>query len=191
MRKIRIREYDVILENLGEGQGKVIIASPYLNTSYYWGSMGGTLEEFICSIDLYYWSKNLLPRHVEEPLNVRKTFAAFRKQLKENLCDSLYSYGWWLEREFQSDMWGKVREMQESVDDVGDFIEAAFGLPKRMDYHLIADKYDAERFEEAIQNACSEPWYYAVRGQSREQGILTMLYTELRKILKAELKPAL
>jgi hypothetical protein len=184
MKSLRILDYDILLQDLGQGKGKVIIAGFDLNTSYYWGAMGENLEDFICSIDTSYWLNKLLPLNVDKPINSRKTFAAFRKQLKECLQDRVYPYGWWVEREFQAEMWEKVRDIQQSATEEYEFIDAICLLPEKLDYYLIADKYDRESFKEAIQNACSEPWYCTVKGESREERMLIKLHKALKKELK-------
>lgn len=184
MNKHTILEHDVILENLKPGQGKVIIAGPTLNTSYYWGSMGSSLEEFICSIDLGYWTKNLLPYDVERPVDTRKTFAAFRKQLKENLGYELIGYGWWKEMEFQEQMRKEIQKAQDSTEGDHSFMYILNSLPGKMPYSLIRDRYDQKVFEETIEMTCAEPWHYLVHGQSREEKILAEIYSVLRKRLK-------
>lgn len=181
MKTLRIGEYDVILQNLGEHQGKIIIASPYLNTSYYWGAMGSSLEEFICSIDSYYWLNKLLPINTPTVLNVRKTFSAFRKHLfKEALAD----YPWYGFKEFYKGLREAINSIQSHSEGPNDFIENVHGLPNSLSYFDIGDRYARTKIEECIQGACSEPWHFIIEGESREQRQLLWIHKELKKALK-------
>jgi hypothetical protein len=188
IRKIRIKEYDVLLENLGPNAGKVIIASPYFNTSHYWGSMGGTLEEFICSINSDYWVGKLRPQSAKDELDVKKTFSALRKSLNECIREESSSFGWWTEPEFQMELRERIRDIENAVDDQYGFVEAIRNLSNYLPYYMISDDGNRRRFESAISNAFLEPWHYLTFKEPWDLKVLVMIHKELKKILEKEIK---
>lgn len=80
--KIKIDSTDIFLEELGQDKGKITVSDTYgHNYSSYWGSMGGTLKEFICEINESYFANNLLGASDMYEMDIKKTFAAIRKHI--------------------------------------------------------------------------------------------------------------
>lgn len=187
METIKIGETDIILQELGPGQGKIIIAHPYYNFSYYWGSMGSSLKEFLMDIDEGYFINKLEPINAEKPLNVKRTFANFRKQLYHD-SDFGYNYPWYKEMEFQKELREEIKSTQDWVEDQYSFVDAMHRLPERISYYDIKNSSDRREVEDLIKSACCEPWLYIVLGESEEVRFLKRLFPKLKKEIKKLLK---
>lgn len=129
MLQITIGETDVLLFDYEPGQGKIIIANPTCNYSYYWGSMGCTLSEFICHIDSHYFAKNLT-NNIRSFSN-EKTFKSVRKFLREEMDLPRYKH-----TEFQKDMRRVLKEFQAACDSEYYLVNSVFNFRCNSHIHL-------------------------------------------------------
>lgn len=177
MRLIKIGTTDVILKDDEiSGRGKIIISdSSYgYNFSYFWGSMGCTLTEFLKDIDSHYFTKNL-GTNLQE-FNADKSFAAIRSEIKKNIP-------WYKHTEFQKDMRQRLMYIQEyNCYGQESFVHELSNFVDRFDWYLI-DKYDRDELKDELDNIFSEPWHYIVLKESRENIWLQELHKKLKEIL--------
>ncbi|WP_369427459.1 hypothetical protein [Providencia sp. PROV236] len=90
----------VYLEDFGENRGQVTINESNDSYSYYWGSMGCSLVEFLLSIDNDYWIMKLAPNlysTIDDDNDANIAFA--KKQVselhKDNEIDKEKARYWW------------------------------------------------------------------------------------------------
>jgi len=185
--RLKIDNTDIFLEDFEEGQGKITISNTYgQNYSMFWGSMGGTLSEFICRINASYFSDKLLGRHPSTQMDVKKTFRNIRKYIREEL-----GLNWYEHQEFQKDMREKLNNFQQYCDSECDqrfFVDHFFSsFINRLDYYLIKDRYDQKEIEERF-SSISEQWYFIEEKQNQNYLFLEDLHKKLIKKLKSKNK---
>ena len=184
IRRIKIDTTDIFLENLGPGRGKIIIADPYGGSySYFWGSMGKTIEEFILGMDFGYFHKNVNP-HDDGDFNGKKTVRNIRKTLRE---DFSYDLPWYEHMEAQKELREKLRELEQCENDY-EFVDCAGSLAGNLDLFDIDSTFDRNNFRESVGRLMDEPWYYIEKGPSRNTLFLTALFPKLKNAIKKELK---
>lgn len=182
LRRIRIDNVDVFLEDLGNGKGKITISDTYdHNYSYFWGSMGSTLEEFICSIDSGYFVHKLIPHSRDTVIDVKKTFAEVRRYIREEI-----GLAWYQHLAFQADMRQRLSQFQLYCEewDSRYFVDNFFpSFVDRLDYWLIEDRHERKQIESAF-NGITEYWYFIQEKPSREYEWLEKFHGKLKKQLK-------
>jgi len=181
MEKFKIGDSEVLLDDYGEGRGKIIITDNYYNNySYYWGSMGGTLKEFLKSINSGYFSNKLISHEQEYCFDVTATFKAVRYHIR-------YEMGlpFWEHMVFQKNMREILKEFQETCDDLmsqnyfidnfkSDFID-------RLDFYLI-DSYHRKQVKDQFDGIC-EVWNFIEIKSSDKAIALQRLHKKLKKLL--------
>lgn len=184
MKHLRIESADVILNDMGNGHGKIIISDDNwgYNFSYYWGAMGNSLEDFLCKINTDYFIGKLGP-HENGPVNPKKTITNIRKALNEYLYSS---YPWYKYPEFSAEIRHELRRMSSrGFDSVDDFFYRMDDFIENLNYYLIDDKYDRESIESIMKDAInSELWYYIVYEPHREKLYLEQFHKKLKKAIK-------
>lgn len=182
---------DIILNDLGEGQGKIIISDGNwgYNFSYFWGSMGSNLIDFLIRINADYFAGKLGP-HERGEINAKKTVSSIRKALKENFNNE---YPWYVEKEFQANLRAELKDIeQEGFANTDHYFSLINSFTNNLNYYLIEDSYDRKNIEETIKSIFSEPWHYIVQDEHREVVYLTKLHKklvkELNKIKKDNIK---
>lgn len=84
MEVLHVNEAKVILDDKGNGQGELIIASSWgYNFSTYWGSMGGSMKDFICSINKGYFADRLSGPDDRPEFDGKATMTAVRKAWRD------------------------------------------------------------------------------------------------------------
>lgn len=191
--KLRIKETDILLEEIMPNKGKIIIAGYNLNYSYQWGSMGGTLKEFICRINKSYFASNLIGLAKTQIMDVDKTFTAIRKYIREELGLPWYKY-----RDFQKDMREKLKEFQKECADIeympADiyFVENFFrSFVDRLDYYLIKDRWEQEEIKKTFNYGFTEQWNFIENKPSPEYLWLEDLHGKLKSEIAKLPKPEL
>jgi hypothetical protein len=187
MRKITIKETDVFLENHKKGQGKITISNTYgKNFSNFWGSMGETLEEFLCGINPEYFATKLLPPSDERIIDIKATFKNVRKYIREELDMPFYK-----EMEFQKDMREKLKEFQDQCEERGGKYRFVDGFHDffvdSLDFYLIADSYDSNQVKESFQGIC-EHWQFLEEKPSEDHDWLIDFHARLKKELLKPIK---
>lgn len=172
---LRIQSTDVILTDYEPGKGKIIISDDNYgyNFSYFWGAMGkGTLKEFLCDIDTGYFTGKLGP-HGNGDINMKKTMKAVRRWWKEDSGIAWYQF-----QEEQKDLRYELRQMEQDVDSEGGFIHAMSSLK---DNSLLRSSYKKSDFDFALDSLCSEPWYFIVNDEHRQNKWLSNFHQILKK----------
>lgn len=109
MKTIQIGSTEVILQNYEINQGKIIVSDLYNGSySYYWGSMGGTLEEFIKSIDSCYFAGKLCTDMYV--FSGEKTAKAIRRHIKQNMN---YDLPWYKYMPAQKELREAIKDLEK------------------------------------------------------------------------------
>lgn len=183
IKRLKIGTTDIFLENLGPGKGKIIIADPYGgNYSNFWGSMGGTIEEFICSINFGYFDNKVNP-YDRGVFDGKASVTNIRRFIREEYS---YDLPWYENMEAQKELRAKLREL-ESCESGDWFVTKCERLADDLDLYDM-DYKDAESFRGLIRNLMSEPWHYIGTRPSSETLFLKKLFPKLQKRLKKDLK---
>lgn len=178
--KIRINETDIFLENFEIGKGKITISNTDwgYNMSCYWGAMGEntTLEMFLKQINASYFVDKLLSREEEYEFDSKKTFAAVRWHIKNEILP------WYKHMEFQKDMRERLREFQQECADERWFVENFSYFMSNLNYYLIEDSYAREELKNEL-TSIEEPWSFICTKYSRKAHWLMELHKQLKKKL--------
>ena len=180
MEKLTIGDTDVILDNYGNGKGKITISNTYgYNFSHYWGSMGGTLQEFLLRIDEYYFCNKLTPPGKSGEFNAKLSVMQIRKYIREELSWDLPWHAYMgLQKEFREEL-KNIEKYSYSEDS---FVNQCLALK---DFVWSEGTYQEEKeFKDIIEGIFSEPWHYIVRGDSDNEKFLVNLLPKIKKELK-------
>lgn len=173
-------ERNVILENLGKGQGRIIIVDFYYgNYSYYWGGMGSdSIQDFIISIEDSYFVDKLLGHKDYRVYDHKKTMKRIREAISEIIP-------WYHHMEFQKDMRYELRNFGPCDSD-RDFVDGFWRLIKDLPYYLADGRWgEGERFlRDEFEGYFSEPWNYIETGPSPERIKLIKFHKSLVNYLK-------
>lgn len=180
MEKITIDSTDIILEDLGNEQGKIIIADTYgYNYSTYWGAMGGSLKEFLMRINEDYFINRLLPSDDRGVFSGKKSVRNVRKHIKTELS---YEIPWYKYMSAQKELRERLKEI-ESCESDHEFIDAMQRISNDV-YCFELDRHDEERFKDALKSLESEPWHFIETEPSRHSIFLHRIFKRLQKELK-------
>jgi len=195
MRRIKIGTTDVILENLGDGAGKIIIADCEYdkNYSYYWGAMGKntTIEKFLENITPSYFSNKLIGTRNGRVIDIASTFKEVRKHIRVEL-----GLPWYKHLEFHKHMRQVLKEFQiicECQQSEVFFVEQWDNyFITELDFSLITDRYDQQRLEKEFKGI-SEVWYFIQKKDGPEivwlEKFLEKLKAKLHTLLSEETVP--
>lgn len=185
MEHIRIGSTDVVLQDLGDGKGKIIISDDEYgyDFSYYWGAMGKdtTLISFIQSLSSDYFVKKL-SHNIKGPFDARRTFSALRKYIQE--CFQ-YELKWYEHMAFQKDFRKKLKQLQKEVSCADEFVFRLKSFSNELDFYLIEDRYERERLEKLFEDifSNSEPWYLIEHETHNEELFLEKFHYKLKEKL--------
>ncbi len=179
MELIKIDEAEIILQDLGDSQGKLIVAHPWYNGSTYWGAMGGTLKEFLMRINEDYFTGRL--SNSKGVINMKSTMRDVRKAIREELP-------WYKDTEFQKELREKLNDIQSNCENDHQFVDAMNGLPESLMYYDLESYKREKEIKQLLKDILSEPWHYIVHGESPEQKFYRQLHKKLVKHLKKEKK---
>ena len=185
MEAIKIGHTDVILQELGENQGKIIISHwDSYNFSHYWGSMGGTLKEFLCQINVGYFVNKLCPYDRRTVFDAKRTATAFRKEIKKFLP-------WYKHMEFQKEMREEVNNIEHCSNEF-EFVRWAENFIDNLWFDMIEDEYDRKEIKSEFGGLMSEFWLLQETTDSREAKFLADIFPKIQEEVKKiiELKPA-
>lgn len=184
VRSFRLQERDVLLFNIAERQGKIILTDAYYNNySYYWGSMGSSsIEKFLIGTNAGYFVDKLLGHKDKSVFSHDKTMANIRKFIKSDVLP------WYHQKEFQKDLryelnnFGTCESIEEFVHSFGRLID---NLPYyNADSSYSQGGYDKKSLERHFKEMFSEPWHLAVTESSPEKKSLIKFHGELIKYLE-------
>lgn len=178
--EFKIGETAIILENFDYGQGKITVKDYNHGVySHYWGAMGGTLEDFLLSINSDYFADKLLGRRNMHSFDAKKTFRNVRKFIREEI-----GLPWYKHLEFQEDLREKLNTFQSNCVEYNSehyFIDHFdWYLSKLLSFNRIEDRYDREDLETAFKEI-SEPWGFIETSESETTKWLKKLHTKIKK----------
>jgi superoxide dismutase len=176
---------DVILDDLGDGRGKIIISDGNwgYNFSYYWGAMGDSLIDFLSRINSSYFVGKLGPTEKGE-INTKKTMRNIRKAIREEF-NSVYP--WYTYKEFQTELRYELKNMEgDGFYSNENFSYSIERFLDNLSYYSIDDKYDRKEIESLIRDIFNEHWYYIVYDEHRENVYLEKFHKKLVKTLKSK-----
>jgi hypothetical protein len=183
LERFRIDDTDVILEDFGDGKGKIIIASlDYHNYSYYWGAMGSNLREFLCHTSADYFVTKLMGPREEKEMDVKATFKALRKCIREEMR---WELPWYKHMEFQKEMREVMRDFQSSCEEFPSeqFFVNSFdsSFVNRLDFYLIEDKRAEGEIKDYFKYI--ECWHFIEKKPNRESLWLKSFHAKLKRHL--------
>lgn len=182
MRVIKIESADVFLDDRGGGKGKLTISDSFMGAyNYFWGAMGGTLEEFISHINTSYFVNKLCSSSLE--FNAKLSARNIRKYIRTELS---YELPFWKFMQAQKEMRQMIKEL-ESCENANEFVDACLRLPDALDCCELSYNEEKE-FKGIIRGVfTSEPWHFIEESESREAIWLADLHSKI----KVELKKAI
>lgn len=178
--RIKIDGVEILLEDRGPNAGQITITGIRNNYSYFWGSMGGTLAEFLCSINKEYFASKLMGSKSDYVMDVKKTFAEIRKFIREDFYLPWYKY-----MEFQKSLREHLKNFQQSMEYYPSqdlFIERWYRFIDQLDYHLVPGDYDEKRVRADFKNI-SEPWSFIQTTPGPEYLWLMRLHGKIKNLL--------
>lgn len=185
---IRIDDTDIYLDDHGAGKGKITVTNYNFGCfSYFWGSMGKSLNDFLCGINDSYFASKLNGSSKDSVMDVPKTFAAIRKYIRKEI-----GLNWYEHREFQKQLREKLNQFQVSCEEnpSHDFFVSTFWalFINTISYYGIYDEYERKRIEDDFKSI-DEPWHFIVEKSSKEYLFLTSLHKKIKKAInKLQLK---
>jgi hypothetical protein len=183
LRKIKIDDTDIFLDDMGENCGKITISNAYgHNYSTYWGSMGGDLSDFLLRINSDYFTNAMLGHLSGKEMDVKKTFTTVRKYIVNEI-----GLPWYKHQEFQYDMRRILNRFQQGCEDINSdhyFVDNFFNsFVNRLDFYLIENRRDREELKSAFEGI-TEHWYFIENKPNQNAIYLNKLHKKLQKHLK-------
>lgn len=135
MKKITIETTDIFLDDKGEGRGKVTISDGYRGAyNYFWGSMGSSLEEFLCRINSDYFADKFCPNNYV--FDGKSSVKNIRRFIRTEMTIDLPFYKF---MEGQKELREKLKEL-ENCQNANEFVLRCGQIPNElmclgMDYH--------------------------------------------------------
>lgn len=182
MERIKIKNTDIFLEDYGDNKGKIIISNTYgYNFSYYWGSMGSNLKDFLLRINEGYFIDKLSTDR-QGKFSGKKTVQAIRKAIKNQ---DGWDIPWYEHMPAQKELRELLKSL-EQCDEVNSFYyECEKITDNYWDIHYNRKKrYESEEFTENVKNLLSESHYYFQYVDSNEHIFLKQLFKDLQIELK-------
>lgn len=178
--KIIINDTEIYLEDLKPNQGKITITNPNgRNYSMWWGAMGGTIKDFIASINKEYFASKLLGEKRGVVMDVKQTFARLRECISSEM-----DLPWYNHQDFQKELRKELRAFQDDIvanPDPKYFVDRFIpGFVKRLPFFLIDNKHNMEEIERSFNNL-TEVWNFIEEKESPE---LLWLYKLHQKLVK-------
>lgn len=177
MELITIGESEIILQQKGEGKGKIIVSSPYYNSSHFWGAMGSDLKKFLKTIDSSYFADKLCSNTYV--FDAKESVKNVRKYIREKLS---YELPWYKFMAGQKELRRELKTL-ERCENEHHFVDALSNLHNSI---LIMDMdYDEEKkFLEIIENIFKcEPWNFIGETTSPEYNFYIDIHKKLKKKL--------
>jgi hypothetical protein len=174
MKAIQIGSTEVILQNYEINQGKIIISDLYNGSySYYWGSMGGTLEEFIKSTSPDYFAGKLcVDQYV---FSGKSTAKAIRRYIKHNMT---YDLPWYKYMPAQKEL----REAIKQIERCEDKHDALHQIERFKDIYTIGMSFqEDDDFKDIMESHFNcDPWHFLETEPSPSYKFLVKLHKQLK-----------
>lgn len=183
MRIIKIDETEIFLDDLGSGRGKITISNTYgYNFSYYWGSMGSSLCEFLCNIDESYFITKLSNKPYS--FNSKLTAKDIRKYIRKELS---YDLPWYKYMEFQKSLREWISGIEE-IESENEFVDYCYNILNSyvLDFSTL-NRHEEKEIRDILKSSfMQEPWHFIQQGDSHEAVFLKKLFKKLQKELKSK-----
>lgn len=178
MNRFKIKTSNIILENYELGQGKIIISDLHNGSfSYYWGSMGGNIEDFLKNINSHYFADKLCVNRFS--FSGKQTAKAIRKYIREEMS---YELPWYKFQVAQKELREKINEIEKS-DNQYQALALIQDLPNSI-FCLELSFKEQKDFQKIIEDMVStEPWHFLQNDFSKEYKFLEKLHKQIQKHL--------
>lgn len=179
MEVLKIDQTDIILDDEGDGRGKITISNTYgYNYSTYWGSMGKRgLKEFLLGMNNDYFINRLVSD--TGVFCGKKSVKNVRRFIREEMS---YELPWYKFMKAQKELRERLKEL-ESCDSDRDFVSAMSNLSGSL-YCLELSYDDEKEFNEILGVLETEPWHFIDYKPSNDVIFLERLFPKLQKKLK-------
>lgn len=181
MKNFKIDSTDIIItDDEVVGQGKLIISDPYMGSySHWWGSMGGTMEEFLCSINKHYFTDKMLGYTSGQEYSPKLTMRNVRKYIKTEMT---WELPWFRFMESQKELRRRLGEIQ-SYDSQDMFVNLMCSLKDDV-LCMETNDYEEREFKEALEVLGREPWHFIATEPTRNAQWLGKLHGKIVKAIK-------
>jgi hypothetical protein len=140
--------------------------------TYYWGAMGGSMEEFLCSINKEYFVDKLCQK--TGVFCAKESTQNVRRHIRKNLPDLPF----WKFMEAQKEMRKYIKDL-ESCQSEQEFISICGDIPNAIMCFDLSYKEEKE-FKDIIRDVFTcEPWYFIGEKPSRESEWLSELHGKI------------
>ena len=179
MEILKIDTTDIIIDDYGNGKGKIIVSDTYSGYySYYWGAMGGSLKSFIKNINSSYFAGKLCNNI--SVFSSKQTARNIRKYIREEMR---YDLPWYKFMESQKDLRILIRDIERYSEDKHDAIHRIEGLYEDVNCFELSANEEREFRGILKDHFDNEPWLFLGEETSVEFNFLCKLHGELKKIL--------
>ena len=179
LKRLRVKNSDVFLEDYEVGQGKIIISNLDKGSyTFYWGSMGCSLSDFLLEISEDYFAGKLCKNSYE--FDAKESTTCVRKYIRTELkCELPY----WLFLSAQKEMREAIKEL-ENTSSEEEFVSSMLALPENLICYDL--NYQEEKdFKKIIDDVFKcEPWNFIEKKPSREYIWLKEFSRELKNHLQ-------
>lgn len=180
MEHIKIGTTDVFLDDKGEGKGKITISDTEwdINCSFYWGSMGCSLKEFLLQINADYFEGKLnMGDH--GIFDAKKSIKNVRKYIREEME---YQLPWYLYPSAQKELRERLKEIEDYCCSEEQFIDQMSNISDSIYCYDLGYKEEKE-FRGIIQELEQEPWHFIEKSPSEKSKWLKTFLPKLKKNL--------
>lgn len=179
--KYKIGSTEVILEDISENVGKIIISNYNLAFSYCWGSMGSDLKSFLLRIDKYYFSNKLIGYNNDKKFCAKQTVKNIRKYIKTEMN---YDLPWYKFKEAQKSLREELRNIERYCENENQFVDWMCNIHNKIDMLDLTYK-ESNEFEELIKSTLGcEPWHFISYSPSENVLFLQKLFPKLQNEIK-------
>lgn len=180
MNVIKIKETEVILQNYEHGRGKIIVSDLYNGSySYFWGSMGKSLEDFLISINGGYFAGCLCRDKYK--FSGKATARSLRRYIKEEMS---IDFPWYKHFNAHKQLRDELKDI-ERCDNQNEALNIIESLYKNIYDFDNLDYNETRRMEQLIKDHFNnEPWYFLETEPSDDYIFLFKLHKDLVKYLK-------
>jgi len=181
--ELSFKEAKVLLENFGSGKGKISITyerkyGEIITRYYFWGSMGGSIEDFICRIDSGYFTNKLTPANDNGVIDVKKTFRNLRKFIAEEFDLPFYK-----EMDFQKGMREHLNDFQNNCESSNEFVDRFQREMIDMPFYLITNHFEERLLFEEF-TSISETWHFLEFKPSEDYYFMFKIHEKIKKELR-------
>jgi hypothetical protein len=179
MEIIKIGSADIFIDVKGERQAKVTVSdTQFYSSTYYWGSMGCGVNEFLTSINSGYFADKMC-RDVYE-FCPTKSVRNVRKYIREEMK---YELPWYEFMSAQKELREKLKQIEQCCSQ-DQFVNEMYEIHESL-FCFDLDFYETRDFKKLIQDHLTcEPWHFIGQTTTNEYRYFERLHGQLKKELK-------